>query len=166
MFSLLGSLLGFTTSALPSVLNFFQQRSDQKHEREMAQLQMQRELELAKAGFVAQAKIEEIKTDQIDLETTAQERVALYEHDTKLVEKASQWVINLNALVRPVIAFAFVGELILLNFIQLFWAIRTSVDWVTATRETFTADEMAITFTIVGFYFGAKTFEKLRNRSN
>ena len=78
----------------------------------------------------------------------------------------SQWVINLNALVRPVIAFAFVGELILLNFIQLFWAIRTGVDWVTATQETFTEHEMAITFTIVGFYFGAKTFEKLRNRGN
>ena len=51
-------------------------------------------------------------------------------------------------------------------FIQLFWAIKTGVDWVTATQETFTEHEMAITFTIVGFYFGAKTFEKLRNRGN
>lgn len=166
MFSLLSGLLGFASAGFPDLLKFFQQRSDQKHEREMAQLQIQRELELAKAGFVAQARIEEIKTDQIDLETTAQERVALYEHDAKIVEKASQWVINLNALVRPVIAFAFVGELILLNFIQLFWAMRTGVDWVTATKETFTEHEMAITFTIVGFYFGAKTFEKLRNRAN
>jgi len=57
MFSLLGSLLGFTTSALPSVLNFFQQKSDQKHEREMAQLQIDRELALAEKGFASQEKI-------------------------------------------------------------------------------------------------------------
>ena len=47
MFTLLGSLLGFGSSALPSILNFFQQKGDQKHEREMAQLQIDRELSMA-----------------------------------------------------------------------------------------------------------------------
>ena len=52
MLSILSGILGFATSGLPSLLGFFQQKGDQKHEREMAKLQTERELELAKAGFV------------------------------------------------------------------------------------------------------------------
>jgi hypothetical protein len=37
--SILSGILGFATSGLPSLLSFFQQKGDQKHEREMAQLQ-------------------------------------------------------------------------------------------------------------------------------
>ena len=39
MLSILSSILGFMTSGLPSVLGFFQQRGDQKHELEMAKMQ-------------------------------------------------------------------------------------------------------------------------------
>jgi hypothetical protein len=56
MLSILSGILGFATSGLPSVLGFFQQKGDQKHEREMAKLQTERELELAKAGFISQEK--------------------------------------------------------------------------------------------------------------
>ena len=55
----------------------------------MAKLQTERELELSKAGFVSQEKIEAIKLDQIEVLTYAQEREALYDHDKKLVENAS-----------------------------------------------------------------------------
>jgi hypothetical protein len=39
MLSILSSILGFATAGLPNILGFFQQKGDQKHEREMAQLQ-------------------------------------------------------------------------------------------------------------------------------
>ncbi len=39
MFSIISGILGFATSGLPSLLGFFQQRGDQKHERDMAKLQ-------------------------------------------------------------------------------------------------------------------------------
>ncbi len=71
MLSILSGILGFATSGLPSILGFFQQKGDQKHEREMAKLQTERELELAKAGFVSQEKIEAIKLDQIEVQTYA-----------------------------------------------------------------------------------------------
>ena len=63
MLSILSGILGFATSGLPSVLKFFEQKGDQNHEREMAKLQTERELELAKAGFVSQEKIEAIKLE-------------------------------------------------------------------------------------------------------
>ena len=104
MFSLLGSLLGFTTSALPSVLNFFQQKSDQKHEREMAELQNQQALAMAEKGFQSQEKVAAIELEGTYAETYAQERQALYEHDAKIVEKASQNIVDLNAKVTVVIS--------------------------------------------------------------
>jgi hypothetical protein len=36
---------------LPKLLDFFQDRSDKKHELALAQMQITRELELRKAGF-------------------------------------------------------------------------------------------------------------------
>ena len=162
MLSILSGILGFATSGLPSLLSFFQQKGDQKHEREMAKLQTERELELAKAGFVSQEKIEAIKLDQIEAQTYAEERVALYDHDKKLVDGASKTVKNWNAMVRPVVAFIFVGELVLINLISLAWARWSGVDFVVASREVFGSEEMAITASIIGFYFGSRTWEKKR----
>lgn len=160
MLSILSSILGFATAGLPNILQFFQQRGDQKHEREMAKLQTERELELAKAGFLAQEKIEAIKLDEINAETYAQERVALYDHDKTLINKASQSVVDLNAKVRPYVAFIFVGELVLINFISLGWAMWSGVDFLVASQEVFSTDEMAIVASIIGFYFGSRTWEK------
>ena len=39
MFTLLSGLLGFATSSLPSLLQMWQQKSDQKHELALAQMQ-------------------------------------------------------------------------------------------------------------------------------
>jgi beta-xylosidase len=160
MLSILSSILGFATAGLPNILGFFQQRGDQKHEREMAQLQNAQALLMAEKGFVAQEKIAAIELEGTYAETYAQEREALYDHDKKLVESASPTVRNWNAMVRPVVAFIFVGELVLINFVTLFWAMSSGVDFVTASDTVFSTDEMAIVASIIGFYFGSRTWEK------
>ena len=160
MLSILSSILGFATAGLPNILSFFQQRGDQSHERQMAKLQTERELALAEKGFLAQQKIEEIKLEEVNAQTYAEERVALYDHDKKLIDKASQSVVDLNAKVRPYVAFVFVGELVLINFISLAWAMWTGVDFLVASKEVFSTDEMAIVASIIGFYFGSRTWEK------
>ena len=160
MLSILSSILGFATAGLPNILGFFQQRGDQKHEREMAQLQNAQALLMAEKGFVAQEKIAAIELEGTYAETYAQEREALYDHDKKLVESASPTVRNWNAMVRPVVAFIFVGELVLINFVTLFWAMWSGVDFVTASDTVFSTDEMAIVASIIGFYFGSRTWEK------
>ena len=160
MLSILSSILGFATAGLPNILGFFQQKGDQKHEREMAQLQNAQALLMAEKGFVAQEKIAAIELENTYAETYAQEREALYDHDKKLVESASPTVRNWNAMVRPVVAFIFVGELVLINFVTLFWAMWSGVDFVTASDTVFSTDEMAIVASIIGFYFGSRTWEK------
>jgi hypothetical protein len=160
MLSILSSILGFATAGLPNILSFFQQKGDQKHEREMAQLQNAQALLMAEKGFVAQEKIAAIELEGTYAETYAQERSALYDHDKKLVDSASPTARTWNAMVRPVVAFIFVGELVLINFVSLGWAMWSGVDFIVASQEVFSTDEMAIVGSIIGFYFGSRTWEK------
>jgi hypothetical protein len=162
MLSILSGLLGIGSSALPSILGYFQQKGDQKHEMAMAKLQTEREMAMAAAGFASQEKIEEIKTEQIEMQTYAQEREALYAHDMKMMDKASQSTVDLNARVRPIIAFTFVGLLVAVDIVGLGWAIYTGVDFTVAMNNCFSDDEMAIVSSIIGFYFGSRQWEKHR----
>ena len=160
MFSILSSILGFAIAGLPSILGFFQQKGDQAHEREMAKMQNEQAMLMAQKGFQSQEKIAAIELEGTYAETFAQERQALYEHDAKLVHDAAPWVRTLNAAVRPIVAFTFVGLLIFVDVAGFIWAINT----VGFSRESmdviFSSDEMAIVGSIIGFYFGARTWEK------
>ena len=160
MLSILSSILGFATAGLPSILGFFQQKGDQKHEKEMAQLQMQQQMAMAEKGFQSQEKIAAIELEGTYAETFAQERQALYEHDAKLVHDAAPWVRTLNASVRPIVAFTFVGLLLFVDIGGFIWAVKTVGFSGEAMDIIFSTDEMAIVASIIGFYFGARTWEK------
>jgi hypothetical protein len=73
---------------LPKLLDFFQDKGDKKHELAMAAMQMERELKMLEAGYVAQARVEEIRTEQVAMETQAQERTAMYQPMTSRLAKA------------------------------------------------------------------------------
>ena len=72
MLSILSGLLGIFSSGLPNLLSFFQNKGDQAHERQMAQLQMQQQLAMAEKGFQSQEKIEELRLQEVEAETYAQ----------------------------------------------------------------------------------------------
>ena len=160
MFSLLSSILGFATAGLPSILGFFQQKGDQAHERQMAQLQNEQAMRMAQQGFASQEKIAAIELEQTNAETYVQERQALYEHDAKLVSESSQWVKTLNACVRPVIAFTFVALLVFVDVAGFWWAVHSGANFGTSMDIIFSSDEMSIVGSIIGFYFGSRTWEK------
>jgi len=160
MLSIISGILGFATSGLPSVLDFFKNKGDQKHEQAMARLEMERAMEMAKAGYASQERIEEFRTDQVEMETYAQERLALYKHDEKLAEGASPWVINLRASVRPVITYLMLFVLLFVDIVGLVWAIKSGVDFATAMEIVFSNEEMAIFASIIGFWFGSRRWDK------
>ena len=160
MLSIISGILGFATSGLPSVLDYFKNKGDQKHEQAMARLEMERAMEMAKAGYASQERIEEFRTDQVEMETYAQERLALYKHDEKLAEGASPWVINLRASVRPVITYLMLFVLLFVDIVGLIWAIKSGVDFATAMEIVFSNEEMAIFASIIGFWFGSRRWDK------
>ena len=160
MMTLISTLLGFASGGLPKVLDFVQDRGDKKHELALMAMQREQELALAKEGFVAQAKVEEIRTDQIQMQTQAQERVAMYKHDMKIGEGASTWVINLRASVRPIVTYIFVGLLVVVDIAGIWYAYSTGVPFADAMTMVFSDDEMSILAAIIAFWFGSQAFSK------
>ena len=159
MFTLFTTIVSFLTAGVPKVLDFFQDKGDKKHELEMAQLQLTRELELQKAGFVQQAKIEEIKLDEIQTQTASAEQQALYTHDIEIGKGASQWMVNLRASVRPVISY---GMLILLMAVEgfgFYYAVNTGVSYQIAIDSLWSENMQVIFASIIAFHFGTRSFK-------
>ena len=166
MLSLISTLGGLLISGLPSALGFFQDKSDKKHELELAKLQTERELQMMERGFIAQQKVEEIRTDQVEMQSAAQMQNAALDHDKKVMERASTWVVNYVGTVRPTVTYLFVAELIAINFwlcYQLFKIpnLITGVDDLSIIGELiFSSDEMAMLGGIIGFWFGSRNWDK------
>jgi hypothetical protein len=152
--------MGFAAGGLPKVLDFVQDRGDKKHELALMAMQREREIALAKEGFIAQARVEEIKTEQIAMQTQAQEKLAMWKHDMKIGEGASTWVINLRASVRPVVTYVFVGLLVVVDIAGIWYAYSTGVAFAEAMDMVFSDDEMAILAAIISFWFGSQAFNK------
>jgi hypothetical protein len=166
MLSLISTLGGLLISGLPSALGFFQDKSDKKHELELAKMQTERELQMMERGFVAQQKVEEIRTDQVEMQTAAQMQNAALDHDKKVMERASTWVVNYVGTVRPTVTYLFVIELVLINFwlcYKLFSipGLINGVDDLEIISEMiFSSDEMAMLGGIIGFWFGSRNWDK------
>jgi hypothetical protein len=160
MMTMVSTFLSFLAGGLPKILQIFQDRQDKKHELALVAAQKERELALAERGFIAQARVEEIKLEQVQTQTAAEERQALYSHDVEIGKGASQWMINLRASVRPVVTYIFVLELVAINIAGVWYAYNTGVPFAAAMAEVFSDDEMAILASIIAFHFGGRAFSQ------
>lgn len=173
MLSLISTLGGLLISGLPKLLEYFQNKADQAHELRLAQVQTERELQLAAAGFAAQARVEEIRTEQVAMQTQAQMAQAeaemvqgAQEHDKAVLAKASTWVANYIGTVRPTVTYIFVLELVCINIFLCFYlytnpSLITSMDDVLRYADIiFSPDEMAMLGGIIGFWFGSRNWSK------
>ena len=166
MLSLLSTLGGLLISGLPSLLKYFQDKADQKHELALARVQTERELQLAAAGFAAQAKVEEIRTEQVAMETDARMTEAALAHDAKVLEKAASWVSSYVGTVRPTVTYIFVIELVAINAFMAWYLyqhpglIQNIDDVIKYSDLIFSSDEMAMLGGIIGFWFGSRNWAK------
>ena len=156
---------------LPRLLDFLQDRQDKKHELELAQLQIQREMELRKIGFEAQERVEHIHTQQLEIETKSAERQslvqaqqaemqAIYAHDTSLNEGTSQWMKNLRASVRPVITYGFFFLLVFVDIGGFWYGYYMNVPFNDLLEMLWDNDTQALFASIIAFHFGGRAFGK------
>jgi hypothetical protein len=160
MLTLLSTIISFLAGGVPKLLDFFQNKSDKAHELDMARLQTERELQMAERGFIAQAHIEDIKTEQITIQTAEKERESLYAHDIAIGEGAAQWVINARAFTRSFITY---GLFILFAFVEIFgfvYAWKSGVDFQIALDVLWDNDTQTIWASVVSFWFGTQAFKK------
>ena len=101
MLTLLGSLLGFGSSLLPKVFEFFQERADRAHELAI----IDRQMEQMKLGSA-------LKIEEINAKADIAETKSIYKHDASI--KPATWVDKLRGSVRPIVTY-----LLLLTFIGI-----------------------------------------------
>jgi len=113
-----------------------------------------------KLGFLSQQKVEEIRTDQIALQTAVQERESLYKHDIEIGKNASQWVVNLRASVRPAITY---GLFLLFCFVEIagfYYAVKVGAEFTVVLDQLWNDDTQTIWASVIAFHFGTRAFQK------
>jgi hypothetical protein len=160
MLTLLSTLVSFLAGGLPKLLDFFQDRQDKKHELLLLQAAKERELEMAERGYIAQQRLEEIKTEQVAIQASISERAALMNHDIEIGKGASTWVINLRALVRPLITYGMFLLLCAVDGFGFYYAIKTGVAFADAMALLWDEETQIIWSSIVAFHFGSQAFKK------
>ncbi len=100
------------------------------------------------------------------MQSEAQMTVAALDHDKKVLDKASKWVVNYVGTVRPTVTYLFVLELIAINA-WLAWNIFTMPGLIASVGDLekvaeliFSSDEMAMLGGIIGFWFGSRGWAK------
>ena len=171
MLTLLSTLISFLMGGLPKLLDFLQDRQDKKHELELAQLQVQREMELRKLGFEAQERVENIHTQQLEIETKSAEKQsliaaqqaemqALYAHDIAIGQGASQWVIDLRASTRSVLTLGFYFLLVLIDLGTFIFGMTHEASFNDMANQLWDEDTRIMFAAIITFHFGGRAFGK------
>jgi hypothetical protein len=156
---------------LPKLLDFFQDQADKKHELALAQMQIERELELRKAGFEAQERVEQIHSAQLEMETNARseenlvnaqtaEMSAIYKHDESLNDGTSQWMKNLRAGVRSFITLGFFLLLVFVDVGLFIYGYNHGVAFPDLAEKLWNSNTQALFASIIAFHFGGRAFGK------
>jgi hypothetical protein len=150
-------LIGFLSSVAPEFIKKWQDSADKKHELAVMELQMQQQ----RAGYAA--KLEEVSVAAYsDIVSSA------HKEQAESLEKASRWVADLSASVRPVITYLFVIAFIGFKMALLASALNPSLPWAQAMtfKEAFLlvwgAEESAGFWGIMAYWFGDRTMAKRR----
>jgi hypothetical protein len=160
MLTLLSTIISFLAGGLPKLLDFFQDSKDKSHELKMMAQQAEREMLMAERGFIAQARIEEIKNEATFVQAAVSEKLALLNHDIEIGKGASVWVINLRALVRPMITYGMFLLLCAVDAFGFYYAIQTGVAFADAMSLLWDEETQIIWSSIVAFHFGSQAFKK------
>lgn len=160
MLTLLASLLGFLSSAVPQVISFFSKKKEFEHEIKL----IDKQIELMDASTRNNVKIEEVRAHSA-------ESVALYKHDASI--KTNSGFINaVRASIRPVITYFFFGLFLTIKGVSFYHAVKYNyldsvhnveyVDINSLLNVIWDQDTKSLFAAIMGFWFGSRTIEKLR----
>jgi hypothetical protein len=144
MLSLLGSLLGFGTSFIPMIMNYFQDKQDKKHELQLMDKQLEQQIQIGNQ-----------KLDMVHVEADIRETEALLKSQSSLNRQSSQWITDLAASVRPFITYLLFIEFMVLTFLLAFGYIDNEMYALIWSDEI-----MAMWAAVISFWFGSRTFNR------
>jgi hypothetical protein len=139
MLTLLASIVGFAGSVVPEIFKFLRDKSDKAHELKILEKQIEN-------AQLAAANLQEVSAFALD-------RKILY----RTYRTNIKWVDALNGTVRPVLAYGFFILYLLMKCAHCFGAIGSFI-----VEPFWTENDYAIFAGITSFYFGQRTFNKLK----
>ena len=148
MLSLLGSLLGFGTSFLPKVMDFFQDKHDKKHELAVMEVQIRQQKELA-----AQ------KLEAINVEADIREIESLHK---SMQPTGVKWIDGLRGSVRPVITYSFFGLFIFVEVSAYLSLTAAGVSGLDAVNAVWDEETKALFAAVIAFWFGGRAISRAR----
>ena len=114
----------------------------------------------AKAQYAAQ--LSSLKLQELDAEADIAETKGLYAPDTALAARGG-WVVGLQASVRPVVPYLFMGAFLAVKGGMVYSLIfMQGVDWTSAIDVTWDAETQALISAIMSFWFGNMAMAKAR----
>ena len=151
MLTLLGSLLGFGSSFVPKILDFFKEKRDQKHE-----------LALMDKQIEAQAQIGAQRLEAVIAESESREMVARIAADAQAT--GIRWIDGYRASVRPTIAYMFLFLFVAIEVCLVWQLLREGVLLVDAFPTLWDDEIKAIFAAIISFYFGSRLIDRHSGR--
>lgn len=149
MIALLGSLLGFGTSFLPQVLDFFKQK--QEHKNKLETLKLQGEL------FAQGVNLE---LEVLDKKAEIAETKALYNY----ANPTSGFSAGLAASVRPVITYLFFALFMATKAVIMIKVMQDGGNWMTGVDLMFDDETKALFAAIISFWFGNRAVSKFMGK--
>jgi|TARA_Y100000310_G_scaffold341609_2_gene441311 hypothetical protein len=148
MLSLLGSVLGFGTSFLPKVMDFFQDKQDKKHELAIMEVQIRQQKEVA----VQQLEMVNVEADIREIEAIQK---SVKNTDVK-------WIDGLRGSVRPVITYCFFGLFIFVEISAYVSLTASGISSLQAVQLVWDDEIMALFAAVLSFWFGGRAINRSR----
>jgi hypothetical protein len=151
MFTVLSAAVGFFGSWMPSIISYFQDKQDKKHELLVLEVQMK----MQEAGHVQ-------KLEEINVMGDIKEMQSLHRHD-KMTGVA--FIDGLRGSVRPVITYIFFSLFVFVEVTAYIALTAAGVDSMAALGTVWSSDVMSLFTAVMAFWFGNRSLEKYRSRS-
>ena len=150
MFGLLGTILGFASSAVPAITDSFARKQDNKHELD----KMKTMAELRASGYDHDLKMyETMGADN--------EHDRLIQHDIS-INQGVGFISGLQKSVRPVITYAFFLLFATIEITLLMEALKAGTNFSEAINVLWDDETKGIFAAILSFWFGSRAIDKAR----
>jgi|TARA_R110002020_G_scaffold64417_4_gene170919 hypothetical protein len=151
MISLLGSLLGFGTSFMPSVLGFFEKKA--KFKQDLLMLE-------AKAKYAEQMSKYKIK--ELDAQADIEESKSIYQHDQQLSKSnKSRFISSLQASVRPVITYLLFGLFAFVKITEVVISVQNGDNPLRGVVNAWDVETQGLFSCVIAFWFGNRAMKRM-----
>ena len=144
MFSILGSLIGFAGSTVPSIIDIFKAKQENAFKLKMLEAQ-------------AKYKVQEQKA-----KTDTAEVAGVYAHSQTIQSKASKWSVTLSSTVRPVVTYMIIILWLSVKLLAVVQLYMDGGELYKVIDKIFNDYDAGLMSSICCFWFGSRSIEKMR----